>query len=292
MLLLDQQIWLLTFAGQTWGVNGGQRGSSGANFDQIPNSTRSKLARLLKNEDWGLKICTQHVFSMGKMLIAFILAYLKFHSLFGAPQGSKRGSKWSKIVRLLKNDDWLLKICTQHAFSMRKTMIAFIWAYLKFHLLFGAPQGSKRGSIGSKIARLLRNDDWLLKICTQPAFSMRKTMIAFIWAYLKFHLLFGAPQGSKRGSIGSKIARLLRNDDWLLKICTQHAFSTRKTIIAFILVYLKFHLLFEAPQGSKRGWNRSKIARLLKSDGKLLKICTQHAFSMIKTVIAFLFRIS
>jgi hypothetical protein len=42
---------------------------------------------------------------MGKMLIAFILAYLKFHPLFGARQGSKRGSKWSKIARLLKNDD-------------------------------------------------------------------------------------------------------------------------------------------------------------------------------------------
>ena len=33
------------------GVTRGQRGYSGANFDQIPNSTRSKIARLLKNDD-------------------------------------------------------------------------------------------------------------------------------------------------------------------------------------------------------------------------------------------------
>ena len=86
----------------------------------------------------------------------------------------------SKIARLLKNDDLLLKICTEPIFSIRKTMIVLLSSITQILTRFGALQGSNGCLKRSKIARLLKNDDLLLKICTEPISSIRKTMIVLL----------------------------------------------------------------------------------------------------------------
>ena len=87
---------------------------------------------------------------------------------------------------------------------------------------------------------------------------------------LKIGLPFlGHPRGQnrvKRGSKGSKNARLLEKDHQEPKFCITSYLQTRKLMIALMLVRIIVFAHFLASQGSKEGQKGVKIARLLKND--------------------------
>ena len=78
------------------GFTGGHRGHLGAYSDPDIWSIWSKIVYLLKNDDLLLKMCTQHMVSEIKMMIAFILIISQISTSFWGTPGVKWGSKWGQ----------------------------------------------------------------------------------------------------------------------------------------------------------------------------------------------------
>ena len=73
-------------------------------------------------------------------MVTSIFTILKYLTRFGAPQGSKGGTKWGKHAHLLTNGHKNLQICTIMLFNMRILMVTSIFTILKYLTRFGAPQ--------------------------------------------------------------------------------------------------------------------------------------------------------
>ena len=72
------------------------RGSKGA-------QRWGKLAHLLTNGHKNLQIWSHMIFNMRNLMVASTFSILEYFAHFGAPQGSKGGTKWGKLAHLLTN---------------------------------------------------------------------------------------------------------------------------------------------------------------------------------------------
>jgi hypothetical protein len=86
-----------------------------------------------------LKIWPDMLFSMGNPLVMSIFVILEYWTPFGAPWGSKRGSKGSKVAHFPTNGDQNLQIWSDMLFSIGNPLVMSISIISEYWTIFGAP---------------------------------------------------------------------------------------------------------------------------------------------------------